>query len=341
MRAEYSHKVYKPDCYPLFDIFLSEYQGKYLLHVSFDAIIIDMTSFEILFGEWIALYHDENLALPPLDISYRDYQLQYERLRGGALFERAQQYWLQKIDDYTLEAGLPLAAHPAGIDKPSFRRLSATIPMSSWQKIVDKCQRFNISPTALILELYSRTLCYWSGQESLCLNLTLFNRLPLHSQVEQIIGDFTVLSLFNYQRQNGVAMSEQLSAIHRTLLNDVDNNLFDGIDVQRLLKQRRNLSANTVIAPVVLTSVLGMNNKASMFELPLNEGYRGVQYAISQTSQVWLDHKAYENDEGFVAEWDYVEQLFDENHQGHARGLLFSDSMGGRTRLGNHVIPAA
>ena len=76
-----------------------------------------------------------------------------------------------------------------------------------------------------------------------------------------------------------------------------------------------------------------------MFELPLNEGYRGVQYAISQTSQVWLDHKAYENDEGFVAEWDYVEQLFDENHQGHARGLLFSDSMGGRTRLGN--IPAA
>lgn len=113
LRAEYSHKVYKPDCYPLFDIFLSEYQGKYLLHVSFDAIIIDMTSFEILFGEWIALYHDENLALPPLDISYRDYQLQYERLRGGALFERAQQYWLQKIDDYTLEAGLPLAAHPA------------------------------------------------------------------------------------------------------------------------------------------------------------------------------------------------------------------------------------
>ena len=134
LRAEYSHKVYKPDCYPLFDIFLSEYQGKYLLHVSFDAIIIDMTSFEILFGEWIALYHDENLVLPPLDISYRDYQLQYERLRGGALFERAQQYWLQKIDDYTLEAGLPLAAHPARIDKPSFRRLSATIPMSSWQK---------------------------------------------------------------------------------------------------------------------------------------------------------------------------------------------------------------
>ena len=33
------------------------------------------------------------------------------------------------------------------------------------------------------------------------------------------------------------------------------------IDVQRLLKQRRNLSANTVIAPVVLTSVLGMNNE--------------------------------------------------------------------------------
>ncbi len=311
LRAKYSHKVYSPDRYPLFDIFLSKYQGKYLLHVSFDAIIIDMTSFKILFSEWIALYNDENLVLPTLNISYRDYQLQYERLRSSNLFKRAQQYWLQKIDDFTLETGLPLASYPSRLDKPIFRRLSTTIPMSNWQKIVDKCQRFNISPTALIIELYSRTLCYWSGQDSFCLNLTLFNRLPLHPQIEQVIGDFTVLSLFHYQRKHGVTMSEQLSAIHRTLLNDIDNNLFDGIDVQRLLKQRQNLPANTVIAPVVLTSVLGMNNKESMFELPLNEEYRGIQYAISQTSQVWLDHKAYENDEGFIAEWDYVEQLFE------------------------------
>jgi len=62
----------------------------------------------------------------------------------------------------------------------------------------------------------------------------------------------------------------------------------------------------------VLTSVLGINNKASMFELPLNKGYHGAQYTISQTSQVWLEHKTYQNDEGFVAEWDYVEQLFDD-----------------------------
>lgn len=194
LQPEYSHKVYKTYGYPLFDIRMSEHRGKFILHVSFDAIVIDMTSFEILFGEWIALYNDKNPALPTLNISYRDYQLQYERLRGSALFERAWEYWLQKVDDYTLEVGLRLASHPARID------------------------------------------------------ITLFNRLPLHPQVEQIIGDFTVLRLFNYRRQNSVSMNEQLSAIHRSLLNDVDNNLFDGIDVQRLLKQRRNLPANTVIA---------------------------------------------------------------------------------------------
>nr|CCA29202.1 non-ribosomal peptide synthetase [Myxococcus xanthus] len=312
LRARYSHKVYDPDQYPLFDIVVSRLDGVYRLHISFDAIIIDMASFRILFEEWSQLYQSPTQQLPCLGVTYRDYVLAYERIREGELFAKARRYWEGKADAYELELKLPLAVHPSSIVKPHFKRMSRTIPTSVWESLLARCRRHGISPTALILELYSQVLSRWSGQERLCVNLTLFNRLPLHADIDGIIGDFTVLELFDYRLEPRKTIVEKLRGVHDALLQDIEHNLFDGIDFQRLLKMQRGIPGNKVIAPAVLTSVLGMKGKASMFELPLGDSYLGIDYAISQTAQVWLDNKAYETDDGFVAEWDYVEQLFDE-----------------------------
>ncbi|TLE10781.1 non-ribosomal peptide synthetase [Vibrio cholerae] len=322
IRYEYSHKVYSTDTYPLFDILLTKWQGKYVLHVSFDAIIIDMKSFEILFSEWISLYQNPHLILPELQINYRDYHIQYERIRESELFARAERYWQEKTLEMSFKMNLPLVSNPASVEKPRFKRISKTIPHSIWNKVIEKCQVHDISPTAFIAEMFCRLLCYWSDQDRMTLNLTLFNRLPLHAQVDDIIGDFTVLSLFDYQLRSDISARSQFETVHQRLLEDIEHNLFDGVDVQRLLKTHHGLPSNQVVAPVVLTSVIGMKGQASMFDLPLDDSYQGMQYAISQTSQVWLDNKAYETDEGFVAEWDYVEQLFSPQtieamHQGY------------------------
>jgi len=312
LRAQYSHKVYDPEQNPLFDIIVSRLDGVYRLHISFDAIIIDMASFQILFEEWGRLYENPTLQLPRLNVSYRDYVLSYEKIREGELFQKARQYWEGKADDYNLELKLPLKAHPSSIVKPFFKRKSQLLPATVWDNLTARCRKYGISPTALILEIYSQVLSRWSGQDRLSVNLTLFNRLPLHSDINGIIGDFTVLELFDYRREPSQTIVEKLRGVHGGLLQDIEHNLFDGIDFQRMLKAQRGIPSNKVIAPAVLTSVLGMKGKASMFELPLGNSYLGVDYAISQTAQVWLDNKAYETDEGFVAEWDYVEQLFDE-----------------------------
>ncbi|OSZ55279.1 hypothetical protein OQI_39480, partial [Streptomyces pharetrae CZA14] len=151
----------------------------------------------------------------------------------------------------------------------------------------------------------------WSGQDRLCVNLTLFNRLPLHPDINGVIGDFTVLELFDHRTEHDTVIADTLRRVHGDLLRDIEHNLFDGVDFQRLLKTRQSMPINKIVAPVVLTSTLGAPADASMFELVLNDTYQGVDHAISQTPQVWLDNKAYETEEGFVAEWDYVEQLFD------------------------------
>ncbi|MFF1278010.1 amino acid adenylation domain-containing protein, partial [Streptomyces marokkonensis] len=311
LRGRYTHKLYDPERYPLFDVVLSRLDGVFRLHISFDALVIDMASFDILFDEWAQLYADPGRCLPGLGVSYRDYVLQYEKVRDSDLLIQAQRYWEDKADDYQLDLRLPLRVRPSSVGSPVFRRKSRVVPAAVWEKLADRCRHHGISPTALVAELFGRVLGHWSGQDRLCVNLTLFNRLPLHPDINGVIGDFTVLELFDHRTEHHTVIADTLRRVHGDLLRDIEHSLFDGVDFQRLLKTRQSMPINKIVAPVVLTSTLGAPADASMFELVLNDTYQGVDHAISQTPQVWLDNKAYETEEGFVAEWDYVEQLFD------------------------------
>ena len=53
-----------------------------------------------------------------------------------------------------------------------------------------------------------------------------------------------------------------------------------------------------------------LGNKGQNNNVFIDKSYQGLNYSVTQTSQVFLDNKAYETEEGFVTDWDYVEQLF-------------------------------
>lgn len=309
-RHSLSHKVYSPERFPLFDISVSRYEGKLVLHISFDTLLMDAESVRILFEEWTALYRETENAIEPIRVTYRDYLMHYGKLRESTLYQQAKIYWEQKLPEYNFEMNLPLKREPSKIEAPIFRRISKVIDRNTWEKVVQKAQRYSITPTALVLGIFGRVLCRWSGKNSLCINLTLFNRLPLHHDIDRVVGDFTTLLLYHYVDRNDQTVNAQFQAVHRSLLSDLENTLFDGIEFQRLARQKAQLEGNRILAPVVLTSVLGDSANREKVQF-LDESCCGEYYSITQTPQVWLDNKAYETVEGFVAEWDYVEELFD------------------------------
>ncbi|RYE14191.1 MAG: hypothetical protein EOP34_07150, partial [Rickettsiales bacterium] len=316
IRDQLSHKVYNPEVYPLFDIVVSQLNNYYVLHVSFDALLLDANSMMILFTELTKLYNNPNIELPVLAISYRDYMVQYNRVRANSLLKNSEEYWYNKLEDYNFDMGLPLIKLASEVKEPKFARIMKIIPAHTWDKLLSKIQDKNLSPISLMLAVYGKVLSYWSGQDRVCINLTLFNRLPLHSQINDIVGDFTVLELFNYAEDNKNTINNVLKTIHENFWNDIEHNLFDGIDFQRLIRKKRSLPNNQIIAPVVLTSILGNNNKdQDTFingDVFIDHSYSGVNYSISQTSQTWLDNQIYTVREGLVVQWDYVEQLFDQ-----------------------------
>ncbi|MDP1608867.1 MAG: amino acid adenylation domain-containing protein [Chlamydiales bacterium] len=304
LRSFLSHKVYKADQWPLFDFELTEFEDQFILHMSYDVLIMDAHSLGIFFKELATLYNSEGF-LSPLRINFRDYLLKVNEVRSSPLYTLQERYWVDKLEEYHFDATLPYLVSPSSVRHPKFARLTKTIPQSQWGKIKEKAKTSNVCPTSVVLFAYGQVLCRWSGQSKFCVNLTLFNRLPLHEQVNDILGDFTVLELFNFKRTRSDTLHAALFSLHTELWNDIEHNLFDGIDFQRLIRKKFNFPQNQSLSPIVLTSVLGDEEvKASL------KGYIGTGYSISQTSQTYLDNKAYESPEGFVAEWDYVESLF-------------------------------
>ncbi|QIV96010.1 amino acid adenylation domain-containing protein [Allofrancisella inopinata] len=310
IRNRLSHKIYDVSRWPLFDIEVSYHESKYILHLSFDILIMDGSSFAIFFSELAELYNSANInevKLPQLDVSFKDYIESFEKVRNSELFKEAKRYWVDKLSNYNFDAQLPMIVKPSEVKEPKFTRLIKVIDKSIWNKLEQKANRYSVSPTTVVLYAYGQVLTRYSGTSKFCINLTLFNRLPLHEQVNNLLGDFTVLELFNFdQSKLDTNISQSLKTNHEELWNDIEHNLFDGIDFQRLIRKELHIGETQSLAPIVLTSVLGDKD----FELKM-DGYIGRGYSITQTSQVYLDNKAYETSEGFIAEWDYVEQLFD------------------------------
>ncbi|MBS0359597.1 MAG: amino acid adenylation domain-containing protein, partial [Proteobacteria bacterium] len=311
LREELSHKIYNPEKYPLFDFEVSYQQDKVILHVGKDALIMDGTSFSVFYEELTLLYNSKDpskVNLPELKINFKDYMLQYVEIRNSELYHEAKKYWFEKLDNYDFNVKLPMKANPAQIDKPRFARVSKIISKETWNKLKGKAESYSISPTTIVLFAYGQVLSKWSGSHNFCINLTLFNRLPLHEQINDILGDFTVLELFNFTRKHEGNIVENIKEVHQQLWEDIEHNLFDGVDFQRLIRKEKGMAYDQSLSPVVLTSVLTSRRSARQRLI----GLEGNAYAISQTSQVYLDNKALEISGEFVAEWDYVEQLFDQ-----------------------------
>lgn len=313
MRNKMAQEIIPFDQTPLFNIVASKLEyldNKYLVHFSFDALLLDVASIRMFIQELDVFYSNPDSILPALTINFRDYRKQIDLINQSSLYTADRDYWANKLDDYNFELPLPLVCNPNDVAAPKFARVVKVIDNAIWQKIVDKSQKYGISLTAIILMIYGKTMAYWSGQEKVCINLTLFNRLPLHEQINAIMGDFTILELFNYYAQPESSIKEGLNNTHNELWSDIKHSLFDGIDFMRLIRQNNDLPINQVIAPVVLTSVLGEEFSWAPF---LGNKNPLINYMTAQSPQVWIDNKAYEVTDGLMAEWDYLEQIFDQD----------------------------
>jgi len=308
VRESLSHQVIPSDRWPLFEIRASVLDDRlFRLHFSFDALIADAWSFQMLGRELASLYQNPNEILSDIEISFRDYVFAELACRHTEEYRRSVDYWQSRIPTLPPAPDLPLVKNPAAIKKPRFERRTGQLDPKTWQQLKNKSTKAGSTPSGILLAAFAEILTVWSKNPRFTIGLTLFNRLPLHPQVNEIAGDFTSLILLAVDNSARDSFAARVRRLQEQLWDDLDHRYFSGVQVLReLLRQQGSVSA--ALMPVVFTSTL-TQNAAGEQNFPLHWLGETV-CAITQTPQVFLDVQVSEEAGALVFNWDAVEELF-------------------------------
>ncbi|WGL59179.1 amino acid adenylation domain-containing protein [Pigmentibacter sp. JX0631] len=305
IRNELSHQVFSADKWPLFEIRASKFSDHIILHLSLDALILDMWSVQVLFNEIKDLYFNPEFNLAPLKITFRDYVVNENKRKETTQYKKDEEYWKNRIKYFPNSPQLPIKNSPESIKKTKFKRESWILTNDKWENFKEISNQYKITPAAALGALYASILSVWSSNSKFAINLTLFNRLPVHQQVNSIVGDFTTLLLLEAQCEKLEIFLDQATRLQEQLWTDLEHNLYSGISFQRELTKYQQNKLSSM--PIVFTCMLGNENN----DFNLLNG-REI-YGITQTPQVWLDFKVYNRSNNLIIEWDYVENLFPDN----------------------------
>ncbi|OAD21038.1 Non-ribosomal peptide synthetase domain protein, partial [Candidatus Thiomargarita nelsonii] len=135
--------------------------------------------------------------------------------------------------------------------------------------------------------------------------MTLFNRLPLHKQVNEIVGDFTSLILVEIDNTVPESFIGRAKRVQQQLWQDLDHIHVNGVQVLRELAKRQK-NRQRALMPIVFTSTLTLDFDQNTGLPPLGE----IVHSITQTPQVWLDHQVSEEKGSLLFNWDAIDELF-------------------------------
>ena len=308
IRAEMSHQVLPSDRAPLFEIRASRLdEQRTRLHLSFDALISDARSFNIFFEELRQIYEDAGVSFRSLELSFRDYVLTAATLPNLEPWLRARDYWLNRLATLPPAPDLPLAKSPSSVKDVRFVRRSARLETECWRRLKARAGQAGLTPSGLLLAAYAEVLSVWSKNSRFTINLTLFNRLPLHPQVNEVIGDFTSVTMLEVDSAAQPTFQARARHLQRQLWADMDHRHFGGVQVLRE-QARRQGGGHGAAMPVVFTSLLPDETDGKSRN-PMS-WMGNLVYEVTQTPQVWLDQMVTEEAGVLVTKWDAVEELF-------------------------------
>lgn len=307
-RDELSHQVLPADRFPLFEVRATRLPGGTVhLHVSFDLLMADAFSVQLLIEQCTLLYQDLDAPLPRLKHTFREYFSELARRRreqGASAYQRSLEYWRNRLATLPGPPELPLSADADVKGPRRFVRRKAELEPAAWSALRRNASAAGVTASMALGAAFAEVLRAHSRSSRLTLNLTLFNRLPLIEDVEQIVGDFTSGILLEVDGTRVESFAQRALRLQGQFFEDLEHSTVSSVQVMREANRLGRLDTSTGM-PYVFTSLLSETGRA----LRLGPGVRIVE-VISQTPQVWLDHQVFELNDSLYFSWDAVEALF-------------------------------
>lgn len=306
IRAGMEEQVFDTTQWPLFAIkAMKSGTDDYIVFFGIDMLIADGISIMMILKEIAELYRGAEKN--ELTYTFEQYVKDLRKNRRNDVYESAKEYWNAKIPEIAPAPKLPLQRKLSEVTSMKTKRKSLVLDNTSWKSYRKICEQNDIRPTFGLMTAFAYLLTKWSNQGALTLNVTLFNRIPFHPDVDQLIGDFTTLLLQNCKIEKKMNFWGNAKKIQDEFLESFEYRDYDGVNVIRDYAEYNGLDSSSAIMPVVFTSMLyGAEDDSNNQLADINN----IDYMVSQTSQVYLDHQIMEYNGGIILSWDYIEELF-------------------------------
>jgi mycobactin phenyloxazoline synthetase len=270
------------------------------LHVDLDMQAADAMSYRTLMADLAALYRGRQL--PELHYTYREYRQAIARQDAAPQPTRDadRDWWAERIPELPDPPKLPLA-HAPDMSR-STRRWHWLDPATRDCLFVSARAR-GITPAMAVATSFAHTLARWSSPRFL-LNVPLFGRQPLHSEVDRVVGDFTSSLLLDIDLTDTGTPAQRACVVQDAVQTAAAHSAYPGLSVLRDLSRHRGAQ---VLAPVVFTSALGLGE---LFAAEVIEAFGTPGWILSQGPQVLLDAQVTEFSGGVLVNWDVREGAF-------------------------------
>lgn len=303
IRRELSGKQYKADAVPLYDLALVKLADRDLICFSIDMLIADFTSITIMVNELEAFYYGEGEP-GALEITFRDVLMNRQENKDAQKAERAKKYWMDRIETIPEAPAMPVEESTDALST-EFEQHNFVLGYDKWDAVTEKAKSYGLTPTSIVLNAYANVIGRWSGQKQFSLNVTMANRENVHSDIKNIVGDFTIVDILEVNLDSKKTFAQQSDSIQKQLWSDMENVDFSGVAVMRELKRAKE---RDVLFPVVFTSTLGFRDE----KMAVKERKFVLTYKISQTPQVLIDCQISEESTGILINWDVRKGAFPE-----------------------------
>ncbi|WP_405328767.1 condensation domain-containing protein [Fibrobacter sp.] len=300
-RKEWSHNIYPLNQWPFFTMRVSRVpNSKDVLHFDFDCMIMDAWSAKIALSQMFKLYCGETVQW--IDYGFKDYCSDLIKFDSQQDYSQAEAFWKSKINELVCEPDLPYAKPLSEIHNHRFSRISGELSVEEFALFQQRCREYRTTPAAVISTAYLKALLGFSKNDSLTINSTIFNRLPLHKDINSVVGDFTNIAFITLSKKCKNFL-ECVQSVQKDMWQLVRFHTYDGT---KILKFKEGLSPMRAQMPIVITCVLE-NGQKSNSEMPT--GMHQI-YALSKTPQVVLDYQVTNFDGRLSVNWDYAEPAF-------------------------------
>lgn len=305
MRKSLSNMIYNVETWPMFNFVVGKRNigenKNDVLHISFDCSVLDAWSAGKMIYQLFALYEGEKVSFS--DISYKEYVRHLKKYKelefNRKLLIAAERYWDSRIMSLPKTPNLRTKVEIENLDEYKFKRKEYWFSKDQTDGLIYYSKRKCVTLSAILITIYMKVLSELVDVDELTITTTLFGKLPVVKNIDDLLGEFTNIGLLSYKDEHKFIL-DSIKETQKQIFKLLEYRCLDGISIINKIRLQEN--KKNKLFPIVVTCMIGENYSSC------KNGFREI-CSLSRTPQVYLDHHIRVIDERIVITFDYIDEL--------------------------------